>query len=90
MLEERGEAVICSDGSPAIVEYTRFGVAHVDHSLNGKCHTGHQPYTSARIPVSGDLRFFVQLPPDSVPREIPNHSESMRFGTVLQCKADIA
>ena len=89
MLEKRGEAAICSDSSPTIVKHTRFGVAHVDHRLNGKCHASHQPYTPACIAISGYLGFFVQLPPNSVTGEIPNHSESVRFGAILQRKTDI-
>ena len=80
VLEVRGKAPVLGDRGPAVLERPDPGQAGVHHRLDGQHQAGPQPGAGAGLAEVGHLGRLVELAPDAVPDELPDHREPRRLG----------
>src|SRR5262245_27123926 len=82
VLEVRRGAPVTGAGGPAVAAAVDLGPAGVDRGLDG----GDEAFLHAHAPrpraVVGDLRIFVELPPDAVTDELPHERVPGALGDV--------
>src|SRR5580658_9197727 len=83
-------ASVGGDRGPLVVQHAGAGLAKIYHRLNRENHAFAQTGTLAAGSEVRDLRFFVQLGPDTVSHELANDTEAVGFYKFLHGRTDIA
>ena len=72
-----GGETVGSDGSPLVGENLDLCAAHIDHGLDGECHTGFEFWTAPAFAKIWDLGIFVELTANAVTDEFAHDAETI-------------
>jgi hypothetical protein len=90
MFELGGEALVASDGGPAVIEQLHRGLAEVDHRLDRHEHAGAQLRTGAGATGVDHFRRVMEQATEAMAAEIAHHPVALSFRMLLDRGADVA
>lgn len=85
----RRKPVACDD-RPLVLENADFGFPHIDHGFDGKSHSGFQRGAGVAFAKVGNLRFFMQLAPDTMSHKFSDDAVTIADGLFFNKSRDIS
>src|SRR5258708_28024352 len=89
VLPLRRQAMVLGDDGPAVGKFADRRLAGVDHGFDREDHSRLEARARSGASVVQNLRLFVEFSPDSVPAELAHDAVAVRFGMLLDRRADV-
>src|SRR5262245_31071605 len=89
VLPMRGQAPVCGDHRPTVVEKAHGGAAQVHHRLDRDRHAGLQARAGTTSARMRDVWIGVHVPADAMTTELRHHTHAFRASEFLDGSADV-